>query len=203
MKYLRAQIDASIVLVILAGLAVCQTPTTAPTTIMAQANTPTKTAATEFKAGVGRRDITPKEAVPMWGYGSRHDAVSTGTLDSLQATALVIQAGAQKLAIDGLDLGRAPAEHSLQEIRRRIKSEAGIEYSFIAGSHTHHGPVLELTDEPGKGKGRYDAALRYYKQMEDAIVAAVVEANAHLVPARMATASVQLQGFNRNRHTKL
>ena len=156
-----------------------------------------------FKAGVARRDITPKEPLPMWGYGARHDALSVGTLDALQATALVIQAGDQKLAIVGLDLGRAPAEHSLQEIRRRIKSQAGIEYSFIAGSHTHHGPVLELTDEAGKGKGRFDAALRYYKQMEDAIVAAVVEANAHLVPARMATASVQLQGFNRNRHTKL
>jgi hypothetical protein len=159
--------------------------------------------AAEFKAGVARRDITPKEPLPMWGYGSRHDALSTATLDPLQATALVIQAGDQKLAIVGLDLGRAPAEHSLQEIRTRIKAEAGIEYSFIAGSHTHHGPVLELTDEPGKGKGRFDAALRYYKQMEDAIVAAVVEANAHLVPVRMATASVQLQGFNRNRHTKL
>src|SRR5262252_6037535 len=185
MKPLIRQLFPFIVLLILAGLADAQTQ------------------APEFKAGVARRDITPKEPVPMWGYGSRHDAVSTGTLDPLQATALVIQAGDQKLAIVGLDLGRAPAEHSLQEVRRRIKAEAGIEYSFIAGSHTHHGPVLELTDEPGKGKGRFDATLRYYKQMEDAIVAAVVEANAHLVPARVATASVQLQGFNRNRHTKL
>src|SRR5215470_14608243 len=185
MKLLTKQLPAFILLLILAGVAVAQTP------------------APVFKVGVARRDITPKEPVPMWGYGARHDALSTGTLDPLQATALVILAGDQKLAIVGLDLGRAPAEHSLQEIRRRIKAEAGIEYSFIAGSHTHHGPVLELVDEPGKGKGRFDAALGYYKQMEDAIVAAVVEANAHLVPARMATASVQLQGFNRNRHTKL
>jgi hypothetical protein len=124
-------------------------------------------------------------------------------LDPLQATALVIQAAEQKLAIVGLDLGRAPAEHSLREIRRRIKAEAGIEYSFIAGSHTHHGPVLELVDEPGKGKGRFDAALRYYKQMEDGIVGAIVDANARLVPARFGTATCQLQGFNRNRHTKL
>jgi len=201
MKSLRAQLLVPIVLAILVGLAVAPMPT--PTTTTAAATAPTRTTSTEFKAGVARRDITPKEPVPMWGYGSRHDALSTGTLDPLQATALVILAGDQKLAIVGLDLGRAPAEHSLQEIRRRIKAEAGIEYSFIAGSHTHHGPVLELTDEPGKGKGRFDAALRYYKQMEDAIVAAVVDASAHLVMARMATASVQLQEFNRNRHTKL
>ncbi len=156
-----------------------------------------------FLAGVARRDITPKEPVPMWGYGARHDALSTGVLDPLYADALVIQAGGKKMAIVGLDLGRAPAERSLQNIRRRIKELAGIESSFIAGSHTHHGPVLELSDEPGKGQGRFDAALRYYKQMEDGIVEAILEANSKLAPAKLAVGSVQLQGFNRNRHTKL
>ncbi len=159
--------------------------------------------ATIFKVGVGKRDITPKEGVPMWGYGARHDMLSQGTLDPLYAVAVVIQAGAKKLAIVGLDLGRAPAEASLQTIRKRIKDEAGIEYSFIAGSHSHHTPVLELTDEAGKGKGKFDAALRYYKQMEDGIVAAILEANTKLTAAKMATGAVKLEGFNRNRHTKI
>lgn len=156
-----------------------------------------------FRAGAARRDVTPKEPVPMWGYGARHDALSQGTLDPLYAAAVVIQAGSDKLAIVGLDLGRAPNEKSLQRIRQRLKAEAGIAYSFIAGSHTHHGPVLELSDEPGKGKGRFDTALRYYAQLEDAIVAAVLEANAKLVPAKIAAGTVSLTGFNRNRHTKL
>jgi hypothetical protein len=156
-----------------------------------------------FKAGAARREITPKEPVPMWGYGARHDALSTGVIDPLYAAAVVIQAGSNKLAIVGLDLGRAPAEKSLQAIRRRIKEEAGIDYSFIAGSHTHHGPVLELTDEPGKGKGKFDASIRYYKEMEDGIASAIIEANSKLVPAKFAIGSVQLQGFNRNRHTKI
>jgi hypothetical protein len=156
-----------------------------------------------FKAGAARHDITPKEPVPMWGYGARHDALSTGVLDPLYAAALVIQAGTNKLAIVGLDLGRSPAEKSLQAIRQRIKAEAGIEASFIAGSHTHHGPVLELTDEPGKGQGKFAAALRYYKEMEDGIVAAILEANGRLAPARLATGSVKLDSFNRNRHTKI
>ncbi|MGH9770021.1 MAG: neutral/alkaline non-lysosomal ceramidase N-terminal domain-containing protein, partial [Blastocatellia bacterium] len=161
-----------------------------------------QTPAPVFKAGAAHRDVTPREPVPMWGYGARHDALSQGTLDPLYAEALVIQAGDKKLAIVGLDLGRSPAEASLQRIRQRIKSEAGVEYSFIAGSHTHHGPVLELTDEAGKGKGRFDAALRYYREMEDAIVAAIVEANSKLAPAKMASGSIQLESFNRNRHTK-
>jgi hypothetical protein len=161
-----------------------------------------QTPAPVFKAGAARRDVTPREPTPMWGYGARHAALSVGTLDPLYAEALVIQAGEEKVAIVGLDLGRSPAEASLQRIRQRIKSEAGVEYSFIAGSHTHHGPVLELADEAGKGKGRFDAALRYYREMEDAIVAAIVEANSKLAPAKMAVGSVQLEGFNRNRQTK-
>ena len=156
-----------------------------------------------FRVGFAKRDITPSEPLPMWGYGARHDALSTGMLDPLYAAALVIQAGEKKLAIVGLDLGRAPAERSLQNIRRRIKEKTGIDSSFIAGSHSHHTPVLELSDEPGKGRGRFDAALRYYKQMEDGIVEAVVEADSKLAAAKMATGSVQLEGFNRNRHTKL
>src|SRR5688572_16571744 len=91
------------------------------------------TAEAVFQAGAARRDITPQEAVPMWGYGARHDQLSVGTLDSLQASAVVLQAGDRKLAIVGLDLGRSPSEKSLQNIRQRIKSEAGIEHSFIAG----------------------------------------------------------------------
>lgn len=155
-----------------------------------------------FKAGAASCDITPKEPVPMWGYGARHNLLSMGTLDPLQASVVVIQAGERKLAIVGLDLGRSPAEKSLQIIRDRIKAEAGIEHSFIAGSHTHHGPVLELSDEEGRGKGRYDAAIRYNTQLEDAIVAAIVAADRQLVPAKFATGAVELDGFNRNRHTK-
>jgi neutral ceramidase len=156
-----------------------------------------------FEVGAGRREITPREPVPMWGYGDRHDALSVGVLDPLYADALVIQAGGKKIAIVGLDLGRAPAEASLQRIRQRIKDQAGIENSIIAGSHTHHGPVLELTDQDGKGKGRFDAALRYYGQLEDGIIGAIAEANSRLAPARMAVGSTQLEGFNRNRHTKI
>ncbi len=156
-----------------------------------------------FMAGAAQRDVTPEEPVPLWGYGGRHDMLSNGTLDPLMAAAIVIQAGDKKMAIVGLDLGRSPNEKSLQAIRDRIKADAGIEYSFIAGSHTHHAPVLELTDEPGKGKGRFDATLRYYKKLEDGIVEAIVEANKKLVPAKLATGAVAVEGYNRNRHTKL
>lgn len=156
-----------------------------------------------FEAGAARRDITPREPVPMWGYGDRHDQLSQGVLDPLYASAAVLSAGGQKLAIVGLDLGRAPSEASLARIRERIRRDTGIESTIIGGSHTHHGPVLELSDEQGKGRGRFDAALRYYAQMEAAIAGAVAEANARLEPARLAAGVTRLDGFNANRHSKL
>ncbi|MBX3420164.1 MAG: neutral/alkaline non-lysosomal ceramidase N-terminal domain-containing protein [Pirellulaceae bacterium] len=156
----------------------------------------------KFLAGAGQADVTPTEPVPMWGYGSRKDALSVGTLDPLMATAIVIQAGEDKLAIVGLDLGRSPNELSMQRIRERIKA-VGIDYSMMAGSHTHHGPVLELADSPGRGQGKFNASLRYYQRLEDGIVAAILDANKNLVPAKLATGSVDLEGFNRNRHSKM
>lgn len=153
-------------------------------------------------AGYARRDITPREPTPMWGYGDRHGALSEGVRDPLYADALVLQAGQNKFALVGLDLGRSPNETSLQAIRKRILDKAGIAHSIHAGSHTHHGPVMELKDEPGKGKGTFDAALRYYRQMEEAVADALVEANNRLQPVRLAAGSVLVGNLNRNRHTK-
>lgn len=160
-------------------------------------------AAEPLRAGAASLKITPTEPVPMWGYGSRHAALSTGTADDLLATAVVIAVGDTKLAIVGLDLGRSPSEASLQRIRATIKAEAGIEHSLIAGSHTHHGPVVELCDEPGRGQGRYDAAVRYAQFLEEQIINVVLAADRNAVPAAVAAGSTELEGFNRNRHSKL
>ena len=61
-----------------------------------------------FKVGFAKRDITPQRATPMWGYGARHAMLSEGTADPLQAKAVVIEAGNERLAIVGMDLGRGP-----------------------------------------------------------------------------------------------
>jgi len=151
--------------------------------------------------GTSKCDITPKEPLPMWGYSSYHDNLSRGVLDPLFANTLVLQAAGKKIAIVSLDLGRTPSEKVLADIRSRIR-KVGIEYSFIVATHTHHGPVLELSNEVGKGKGRFDAAIRYYSQLEDAIVQAILDANKKLKPAKMAVGMVKLNNFNFNRQTQ-
>jgi len=153
-----------------------------------------------FKVGVSQRDITPGKPVPMWGYGARHDRLSQGVLDPLRAKALVIEAGQAKLAIVGMDLGRGPTPAMMDQIRKAIAAR-GIVHVLICGSHTHHGPVIELTDQPGFGKGKFDDAVAYSKELPDRISAAILEADGNRLPARIGVASRDL-GLNRNRHTK-
>ena len=137
----------------------------------------------------------------MWGYGGRHDMLSQGTLDPLMAKAVVIAAGDDKVAVVGIDLGRGPTEAMMKIIRQQIAEKAGIRHVLITGSHTHHGPVIELVDEPGLGKGKFDVAVEYSRKLPELLVETIVAADKDLKPARIgvATESVTL---NRNRHTK-
>ncbi|TVS16432.1 MAG: hypothetical protein EA424_14240 [Planctomycetaceae bacterium] len=158
--------------------------------------------AAEFQVGFAKEDITPTRPTPMWGYGARGDALSTGTRDPLYAKALVIDVGDQKLALVGLDLGRAPREDMLLRIREAIRQSSGISMSMIVGSHTHHGPVIELLDKPGKGQGAFDDAVAYATELEKKIIQVIQQAAADVQPARIGWGAKPLD-MNRNRHSKI
>jgi neutral ceramidase len=146
-----------------------------------------------LKAGAAKVEITPPTGHAMWGYGSRHDQPSEGVLDPLHARALVLSTGSEKIAIVSLDLGRAPTRQSTAAIHAKVK-DAGIEHIFLCGSHTHHGPVLELDDWP-------DAKTSYVRGLEKKLADLILEANKALKPARLGVASKEVP-FNRNRQSK-
>jgi Neutral/alkaline non-lysosomal ceramidase, N-terminal len=158
-------------------------------------------AGTDFQVGAADKDITPPPGIPMWGYGARHDKPAEGTLDPLMAKAVVISAGDDKVALVGIDIGRGPTEAMMKIIRREIADKAGIKHVLITGSHTHHGPVIELVDEPGLGQGKFPVAIEYSKTLPHLLIEAILAADKARKPARIgvATESVTL---NRNRHTK-
>jgi len=147
-----------------------------------------------FEAGAAREDITPPPGLPMWGYGARKDAPSQGALDPLSASAVVIRAGDQKIALVGLDLGRSPARATLKEIREEIREKAGVGLMFLVGSHTHHGPCLELE--------KAGATAEYIRTLRQKIVNAIVRAAGSLRPARIGVASEEGR-WNRNRHSHI
>ena len=69
----------------------------------------------------------------MWGYGARHAQLSNGTLDPLQAAAVVIRVGDRKLAIVGLDLGRSPDDPVDVMVSNQIVARG--EVVTVAGSY--------------------------------------------------------------------
>jgi hypothetical protein len=151
--------------------------------------------AADLKAGAARIDITPPVGYAMWGYGARHDQPSVGVLDPLQARALVLEVGNDRIALVSLDLGRAPTRASTAAIRARVKSAAGIEHFFLVASHTHHGPVIELDNWP-------DPAHPYVRELEQKIAGVILAAASSLQPARIGVASKEVP-YNRNRHSHL
>ncbi|HEX4071065.1 MAG TPA: neutral/alkaline non-lysosomal ceramidase N-terminal domain-containing protein, partial [Planctomycetaceae bacterium] len=166
----------------------------------ADSATDSKSAATKFAVGFAKRDITPPPGLAMWGYGDRGDAPAVGALDPLYATAIVIQAGTEKLAIVGLDLGRGPTRSMMDTIRRVVADEAKINYVLVCGSHTHHGPMIEITDREGL-PAKYFPSVDYSSKLPERIVDAILEADKHARPARMGIVSANVQ-LNVNRQAK-
>lgn len=148
-----------------------------------------------LQAGAAVVDITPPTGYAMWGYGDRHDMACVGVLDPLKARALVLDIGGQRLALVSLDLGRAPPRATSAAIRERVKRDSNVSQIFLVGSHTHHGPVIEVDDWP-KGK------TSYVRELEDKLVGVVAEATRALRPARLGAAEKDVP-FNHNRHSKL
>jgi neutral ceramidase len=156
-----------------------------------------------FKAGFASVDITPEASVPMWGYGHEHrpENNSTGVHDLLYAKALVFEAGDTRAALVGLDLGRAPFEPMVRRIEQAVLRQAGVEHVFLVGSHTHHGPALELVPVEGNADPALQNAFAYYDQLEQRLIEVITEAASKLVPAKIGWASAE-SNVNRNRHTQ-
>jgi neutral ceramidase len=146
-----------------------------------------------LEAGAAKVDITPPTGFPMWGYGARHAMGSTGVLDPLHARAVVLAVGKTRIAVVSLDLGRAPTRTSTEAICKKVK-EADIDQVFLVGTHTHHGPVLELDTWPTPKEP-------YVHQLETKIGGVILDAAKQLKPAKLGIVSKEVP-YNRNRHTK-
>lgn len=149
--------------------------------------------AADFEAGAARTDITPPVGLPLWGFFDRKSNPSIGVRDPLQARALVLAVGADRIALVSLDLGRAPTRDVTSSMRKRLKAAVGIEHLFLVGSHTHCGPVLERDDIP--------AGKPYVRELEDKLFDLVVAAAKALQPAKLGIGTKEID-LNINRHTK-
>jgi len=131
----------------------------------------------------------------MGGYLARAES-SKGIHDPLFARALVLDDGAERVAIVTADL--AAIDTSLaHSVRRRIESETGIpaSHTLIALSHTHSGPLVAP-----RRLGTPD--LSYLESLQNHLAAAARAALESPRPVRIATGSGKVYlGINRRERT--
>ena len=142
-----------------------------------------------LRAAVAKVDITPAPGAHLWGYSNRQ-SLATGTLDSLYARVLILEAGKQSLALVDVDLGRPFGPASLQWLRNATQKD--VSFLILAATHTHSGPIVQ--DDYPFGKPAWEtAALQKIAQ-------AVSEAHQKLVDVQIGVGyGVTFIGHNRLR----
>lgn len=139
-----------------------------------------------LRAGTARVDITPAPdaALPMSGYAGRKEGFK-GIHDNLHVRAIVVDDGASQAALIACEV--IGISHTLWEkIAGRVASETRIpqERVLLAAVHTHAAPALGTYNEPVEGDVARKRAA-YVQRLEDAVVAAVRQAQSGLQSARV------------------
>jgi len=153
-----------------------------------------RTSAADWKAGVAKVNITPKESLWLAGYAAR-DHASEGVLMDLWAKALVLEdAAGHRSVLVTADLLGFPKQMS-DRIRTQLKDTLGWDKSQIIlnASHTHSGPVLSPSGTTASGimamypLGAQDREKidQYSRTLEQQIVDIVVKASQSLEPVTL------------------
>jgi hypothetical protein len=143
-----------------------------------------------FMAGFGKKDITPKDSVPMASYGDARDRWSDGIYSKLEARAVALKDENGDLLIFCVgDVSWCPNALG-SVIRDDMAGELGIpkEYIILSGTHTHASVETGLTEFNSVAKFNE----QYIKGMEDAIRMAVED----LKPAKAYIGSVDTENMN-------
>jgi neutral ceramidase len=146
----------------------------------------------DWKAGISRVPITPKESMWMAGYAARTKA-SEGAVHELWAKALALQDPTGRLVVlVTLDVCGIDRELS-NRVRDGIKSRHGLDRDRIvlACSHTHCGPVtgtnlLTMYKIDDKQKA---LIVAYAQVLESSVVGLVDQAVARLEDAKLSWAT--------------
>lgn len=135
-------------------------------------------------AGTGRADITPAPGVPQGGWGAQTHQRGLGADIPFYATALVLDDGAQQVAIVDVDAIGFDLEWT-DRIIAAIETLSGIPRERIRFSctHTHSGPNTFRLGTISEG---LDMVLSYLDGLPHRIAGAVWQAQRHLQPVRVA-----------------
>ncbi|NLY01218.1 MAG: hypothetical protein GXY83_34440 [Rhodopirellula sp.] len=140
-----------------------------------------------WRAGIGRRVITPQTAVWLAGYGSKREP--DGKIHDLWVKVLALGAPGGKRAVmattDHMGMSKTIYESLYAKVQRRF-SLARSEF-MLTFSHNHCGPALkdDLVDYYPTDDAQRHLIAEYSDWMEDQVVEAVGEALDNLQPAQL------------------
>ncbi len=142
----------------------------------------------QWKAGVSKIDITPKDPIWLAGYGGRNHP-SEGMLHPIWIKALALEdASGKQVVLITSDLLGMPKGLS-DRIRSGLKERYGLEKSqiIINSSHTHSGPVLEnsLSDIYPLDEAQKKRVSTYSEELVAETLRLVEEALDSLQPAHL------------------
>jgi neutral ceramidase len=139
-----------------------------------------------MRAGFGKVELPVPDGVELVGYANREGGAD-GTHEPLHARALVLEAGAQRVALCSVDLCWV-TEEVVAAARERLAawSEIPRDGLFISATHTHSGPD---DGDPACWPDGLDALIE----------AAVLQAYERLEPARVGAGWGMLHGHAVNR----
>ncbi len=141
-----------------------------------------------WKAGVARTVITPKQPLWLAGYANRKHP-SEGTRLELYAKALALEDAAGKQAVlvttDLLGLPKEVSDHIREQLQ--VKFNLSKAQVLLNSSHTHSGPVLgsSLSDIYPLNETEKLKIIQYTHTLESQIIVLVGKALKDLEPARL------------------
>ena len=147
----------------------------------------------QLKVGYARKCITPKESVPLSGYGNSTSRMSQSVVSELYITCCAFSDG-EHPAVLLFSLDHLMAKQSIFDpIRQQIAEEAGIPFDHVlfSATHTHSGPDLSA---------QHESIDRYIPFMKEQIYASAREALADLKNATISIASNKSKYLSCVRH---
>lgn len=146
---------------------------------------------TQLQVGFGRTSITPKNSVPLAGYGNTSTRYSKEVLNELYATCIAItDAQGNTILLISQDM---IGSYQQVLVRPTVSLATGVPQDriYLAGTHTHSAP-----DQQSK----QDAITEYNAFYLGKVVEAAKQALEDRAPANAFTGSVDVQGMNFVRH---
>ncbi len=141
----------------------------------------------ELRVGVGKASVTPGAAdfpylpsdAPSLNTGPGERSF-VGVHDDIYARALILDDGAQRVALVVLEVTTVPAA---EDMVKAVARQLGIDESHVmlAATHTHNVPLFSYA-----GQNPSSRETREIERLKQGALEAIRQANAHLQPARVA-----------------